>query len=112
MKVLLNKENVVFDFGEDIIFAKGGAEDGGLQPCGQAEATHIWNREKNTAVMNNDEFVLVEVDEIPEGVKEYEYKYIDGEFVINEDYKPYVSPEEMLSENTEVLDILLTGEEG
>ena len=53
MKVLVNKENVVFDFGEDIIFAKGGAPDGGLQECAKEEATHIWNRTANMAVMND-----------------------------------------------------------
>ena len=87
MKVLLNEKNVVFDFGEDIVFAKGGAADGGLQECPEAEATHIWNREKNMACMNNGEIVMVEVEEIPEEVKEYEYKYVDGEFVINVEYR-------------------------
>lgn len=90
MKVLLNEKKVVFDFGEDIVFAKGGAPDGGLQECPESEATHIWNREKNMAVMANVELsgiTMIEVEEIPEEVKEYEYKYVDGEFVINVEYR-------------------------
>ena len=90
MKVLLNEKKVVFDFGKDIVYAKPGAEDGGLMPCTKEEATHIWNREKNTAVMANVELsgiTMIEVEEIPEEVKEYEYKYVDGEFVINVEYR-------------------------
>lgn len=83
MKILLNKDNALFDFGNDIVFAKGGAPDGGLQECSEAEATHIWNREKNTACMNNGEFTMAEVAEIPAEVKIEEYKYVDGAFVIN-----------------------------
>ncbi len=109
MKVLLNNENVVFDFGEDIVFAKGGAEDGGLQPCEQAEATHIWNREQNTAVMNDGEIVLVEVKEISEEIKAHEYKYINGEFVINEDFVPYKSPEERIAMLEDVINEMLLG---
>lgn len=109
MKVLLNKENVIFDFGEDIVFAKGGAEDGGLQPCEQSEATHIWNREQNTAVMNDGEIALVEVDEIPEGVKAHEYKYINGEFVENEEYVPYVPMEERIAMLEDALNEILLG---
>lgn len=107
MKVLLNKENVVFDLGEDIVFAKGGTADGGLQECSQEEATHIWNREKNMACMNDGEITLVEVAEIPEEVKEQEYKYVDGAFVINEDYVPYVSPEERIAMLEDVINEML-----
>ena len=110
MKVLLNKENVVFDLGEDIIFAKGGAEDGGLQECPQEEATHIWNREKNMACMNDGEITLVEVAEVPEEVKENEYKYVGGAFVANEDYVPYISPEERIAMLEDVINEMLLGE--
>lgn len=109
MKVLLNENNVVFDFGEDIVFAKGGAADGGLQECVQAEATHIWNREKNMACMNNGEITMVEVKEIPAEVKEQEYKYVDGEFVINEEYVPYVSPEDRVAALEDMVNMLLMG---
>ena len=109
MKVLLNENNVVFDFGEDIVFAKGGAPDGGLQECAEAEATHIWNREKNMACMNNGEITMVEVAEIPEEVKEQEYKYVDGAFVINEEYVPYVSPEDRIAMLEDVMNEILLG---
>ena len=109
MKVLLNEKNVVFDFGEDIVFAKGGAADGGLQECAEAEATHIWNREKNMACMNNGEITMVEVAEVPAEVKVEEYKYVDGAFVINEEFVPYVSPEERIAMLEDVINEMLLG---
>lgn len=109
MKVLLNKENVVFDFGEDIVFAKGGAADGGLQECAETEATHIWNREKNMACMNNGEITMVEVAEIPAEVKTEEYKYVDGAFVVNENYMPYVAPEDRIAALEDMVNMLLMG---
>lgn len=109
MKVLLNEKNVVFDFGKDIVFAKGGAPDGGLQECKETEATHIWNREKNMACMNNGEITMVEVAEIPEEVKVEEYKYVDGEFVINEEFVPYVSPEDRIAMLEDVINEILLG---
>lgn len=109
MKVLLNEEKVVFDFGEDIIFAKGGAADGGLQECVEAEATHIWNREKNMACMNNGEITMVEVAEVPEEVKAQEYKYVDGAFVVNEDYVPYISSEDRIAALEDMVNMLLLG---
>lgn len=109
MKVLLNKENVVFDLGEDIVFAKGGAADGGLQECSQEEATHIWNREKNMACMNDGEITMVEIAEVPEEVKEQEYKYVDGEFVVNEDYVPYISDADRIAALEDMVNMLLLG---
>jgi hypothetical protein len=107
--ILLNRENMVFDLGKDIVFAKGGAEDGGLQECPEAEATHIWNREKNVAYMNDGEIRLVEVSEVPEEVKELEYKYVDGEFIINKDYVPYVSDKERIEALEDMVNMLLLG---
>lgn len=109
MKVLLNENNVVFDFGEDIVFAKGGAPDGGLQECAEAEATHIWNREKNMACMAGMEIRMIEVAEVPAEVKEQEYKYVDGKFVINEDFVPYVSPEDRVAALEDMVNMLLMG---
>ena len=109
MKLLLNKENVVFDFDSNIVFAKGGAKDGGLQECAKAEATHIWNKTANTAVMNDGEVTMVEVKEIPEEVKAHEYKYVDGKFVVNEDYVPFVSTEERIAMLEDIMNELLLG---
>lgn len=112
-KILVRiEDNVLFDFGEDIVFAKGGAPDGGLQDCFESEATHIWNREQNTAYMADEELSglrLVEVDEIPEEVKPFEYKYVDGEFVENEDYVPYVSDEARIEALEDMVNMLLLG---
>ena len=109
MKVLLNENNVVFDFGKDIVFAKGGAPDGGLQECVEAEATHIWNREKNMACMAGREIRMIEVAETPAEIKEQEYKYVDGEFVVNEEYVPYVSPEDRITMLEDVMNEILLG---
>lgn len=109
MKLLVNQDNVVFDFGEDIVFAKGGAPDGGLQECAEAEATHIWNREKNMACMAHREITMIEVDEIPAEVKEQEYKYVDGAFVVNEEFVPYVSSEERIAMLEDMVNMLLLG---
>lgn len=109
MKAILNNKDVVFELAEDIVFAKPGAEDGGLQECVKEEATHIWNREKNTACMNNGEFILIDVEEVPEEVKEHEYKYVDGKFVVNEDYIPYVAPEERIEALEDMVNMLLLG---
>ena len=109
MKVLLNENNVVFDFGEDIVFAKGGAPDGGLQECAEAEATHIWNREKNMACMAHREITMVEVDSIPEEVEESKYKYVNGEFVVNEDFVEYHSDEERIAALEDMVNMLLMG---
>ena len=109
MKVLVNKENVVFDFGEDIIFAKGGAPDGGLQECAKEEATHIWNRTANMAVMNDGEITMLEVAEVPAEVKAHEYQFVDGAFVVNKDFVPYVSQEERVAMLEDMVNMLLLG---
>ena len=109
MKLLINEKNVIFDFGEDIIFAKPGAEDGGLMPCEEAEATHIWNREKNTACMAHREITMLEVTEIPEWVETDKYKYADGEFVNNEDYVEYHSDAERISALEDMMNLMLMG---
>ena len=112
MKLLIKNNNVVFDFGEDIIFAKPGAEDGGLMPCEETEATHIWNREKNMACMANKEIsgiTMIEVDSIPEEVEAEKYKYENGNFIINEDYVEYHSEEERIAALEDMVNMLLLG---
>lgn len=112
MKVLLKENGVIFDFGEDIVFAKPGAEDGGLMPCAEAEATHIWNKEKNTACMAKFEIsgiTMVEVEEIPEYVEAEKYKYVDGKFVENEDYVEWHSEQERITALEDMMNMLLMG---
>ena len=112
MKILIDEKNIIHDFGEDIILACGGAEDGGLMPCEESEATHIWNREKNVAYMADKELsgiTMIEVDEIPEEVKVEKYKYEDGEFVINEEYVEYHSDKERIAALEDMVNMLLLG---
>jgi hypothetical protein len=106
MILLLNKENVVIDFGEEIVFAKGSSY--GLQKCPKEEATHIWNIDGNVAYMNDGETMLVEVENIP-AIQTYEYKYVNGEFVINEDYTPYISDTERIAALEDIVNMLLLG---
>lgn len=110
--LILIKNNVVFDFGEDIIFAKPGAEDGGLIPCEESEATHIWNREKNTACMADKELSgieMIEVENIPEEVEVEKYKYENGNFIINENYVEYHSEQERIAALEDMVNMLLLG---
>lgn len=109
MKLLVNQDNVVFDFGEDIVFAKGGAPDGGLQECAEAEATHIWNREKNMACMAHREITMIDVENIPEEVEPNKYKYMNGEFVENENFVEYHSEQERISALEDMINMLLMG---
>lgn len=109
MKVLLTENNVVFDFGEDIIFAKPGAEDGGLMPCKESEATHIWNREEDIACMAHQEISMIEVASIPDYLEVQKYKYVNGEFVENEDFVEYHSDEERISALEDMVNMLLMG---
>lgn len=112
MKLLVKDNNVIFDFGEDIIFAKPGAEDGGLMPCEETEATHIWNREKNMACMANKEIsgiTMIEVDSIPKEVEAEKYKYENGNFIVNEDYVEYHSEEERIAALEDMVNMLLLG---
>ena len=106
MKLLINKDNVVVDFGEEIVFAKGNSY--GLTQCPQEEATHIWNIDKNVAYMNDGETIMLDIENIPP-IQPYEYKYINGMFVINEDYKPYISDEERISALEDMVNMLLLG---
>jgi hypothetical protein len=106
MKLLINKDNVVIDFDEEIVFAKGNSF--GLVPCEQEEATHIWNVGKNVAYMNDGETIMVDIENIPP-IQTYEYKYVNGEFVINEDYTPYVSDTERIAALEDMVNMLLLG---
>lgn len=46
--------------------------------------------------MVDDEFTLLEGIELPVNYEDGRYFYKDGEFVLNEDWKPYYSVEEQL----------------
>ena len=87
MKLVIDKNNVIADIGNDIIYARPGAEDGGLMQCTEDEATHIWNKEKNVAYMAHQDYEIVEVEIVPENVEPTLYKYVDGKFTINVEQK-------------------------
>lgn len=78
MKLILNDIGVIMEIGEQIVFAKHNPLTGGLGECDKEEATHIWNIETNIAYMVDT--TMVELEEVPEEVKRFEYKYIDGIF--------------------------------
>ena len=61
------------------------------------------------ACMNNGEITLVEVAEVPEEVKEFEYKYVDGGFIINEDYIPHIPDADRIAALEDMVNMLLLG---
>lgn len=87
MKLVIDKNNVIADIGNDIVYARPGAEDGGLMQCTEDGATHIWNKEKNVAYMAHQDYEIIEVETVPENVEPALYKYVDGEFTINVEQK-------------------------
>jgi hypothetical protein len=46
---------------------------------------------------------IYEVDNIPEYVVPNKYKYVDGEFIINENYKPYVDVETLVEQQSSTI---------
>ena len=57
----------------------------------------ILNKKEEEKDMNNTE------------VKEQEYKYVDGAFVVNEEFVPYVSSEERIAMLEDMVNMLLLG---
>jgi len=55
--------------------------------------------------MIDDGFTLVEDVTIPSDYVDGKYFYENGEFVLNEDWKPYVSPEERIAQLEEAVAI-------
>lgn len=82
MRIILNDEGVIFEAGNNIVFAKHNPLTGGLGVCTKEEATHLWNLDTNTAYMADTP--MLELNEVPEEVVPFEYKYIEGEFIKNE----------------------------
>lgn len=79
MKIVIGEENNIILAGENIVFAKGGAPDGGLQICEQSEATDIWDLDKNLACAINYE--IIELEEVPKDITYVKYKYTNNEFI-------------------------------
>lgn len=56
--------------------------------------------------MLDDGFTLVEDVELPKDYADGKYFFENGEFVLNKDWKPYVSPEERIAQLEEQLSIM------
>jgi hypothetical protein len=66
------------------------------------------NEEQGVICINGAHYGLVgqmvwELENIPEHIVPDKYKYVDGEFIINENYKPYVDVE-TLSNQIDILE--------
>lgn len=55
--------------------------------------------------MIDDGFTLIENVEIPSDYEDGKYFYENGEFVLNKEWKPYVSPEEKIAQLEEAVAI-------
>ena len=107
MKILTNHSNVIIDIAEKIVYAKTGAADGGYQICEEQDATHYWNLDKDVVYMKNMEIKLYDVDVVPPEVEPRTHKFVDNEFVINENYMPYIPDHERIAALEDMINILL-----
>ena len=107
MKILTNRNDIIVGMSENIVYAKPGASDGGYQVCEQLDATHYWDRDEDVVYMANFGIRMFEVETVPAGVSTRTHKYIDGEFVENEDYIPYIPDKERIEALEDMVNILL-----
>lgn len=86
---ILVKGNMIYAIAENITF---GIYD---EPF---EKWRIADEEDNTLYyMIDDDFTLIENVSIPSDYEDEKYFYENGEFILNEDWAPYVSPEERIT---------------
>jgi hypothetical protein len=93
MKLLI-KDNYIFAIAENISYGVYENE----------EKWRLADAEDNLMyfVLDHD-FVLVENVEVPDDYRDGKYFYENGKFVLNEEWKPYVSPEERIAQLEEQL---------
>lgn len=107
MKILTNHNNVIIAISDKIVYAKPGAPDGGYQVCEAYDATHYWNLAEDVVYMKDMDIQLHEVDVVPEDVEPRTHKFVDGEFIINEKYMPYIPDHERIEALEDMINILL-----
>ena len=66
------------------------------------------NEEQGVICINGVHYGLVdqmvwELENIPEHIVPDKYKYVDGEFIINENYKPYVDVETLVEQQNSTI---------
>lgn len=88
MKILLNGKQIVAE-AENISF---GIYDEPIEKWRIADA-----EDKVMYYILDNGFELVEDVTIPEDYESGKYFYENGEFILNEEWKPYVSPEDRIS---------------
>ncbi len=72
-----------------------------------AEVTANGNINVGTCIYAVPNITVLEVDTVPDNVKPQAYKYIDGEFVVNEDYREPFDLEATVRQQQEIIDQLL-----
>ena len=105
MKILV-KDNIIYAIAENISHGRYENE----------EKWRLADSEDNVLYyMIDSDFTLVDVAEIPSDYEDGKYFYENGGFVLNEDWSPYVSPEERIAilEETVALqdELLITSDE-
>lgn len=86
MKLLI-KDNIICAIAENISYGRYENED----------KWRLADSEDNLMYyMIDSDFTLVENVEVPSDYVDGKYFFENGEFVLNEDWKPYVSPEQRL----------------
>ena len=89
MKILV-KDNRIFEIAENITF---GVYDESYEKWRIADA-----EDNALYYVVDDGFSLVEDAEVPSDYVDGKYFFENGEFVLNEEWKPYVSPEERIAQ--------------
>jgi len=89
MKLLI-KENIIIAYAPKIEF---GVYD---EPFEKWRLTDEFD--KTMYYMIDNDFTLVEGVELPSDYEEGKYFFEDGQFVLNKDWKPYVSTEDRIAE--------------
>lgn len=86
---LLVKENRIYEIAPFIVF-------------GTFEGEQKWKLEDERGFVAyyviDDGYTLVENVEVPDDYEHGKYFYENGEFVLNEEWKPYVTPEERIAQ--------------
>ena len=91
---MLVKGNQIYEIAEKIMF---GTYDG-------EEKWRIADTEDNTQFyVIDDGFTLIENIEVPSDYVDGKYFFENGEFVLNAEWKPYVSPEERIAQLEETV---------
>ena len=105
MKLIIDSNYINIEIMEDAVYVK--YSEGNYIECNEDEATGIYSKIKNVIFLidiNNRLYIIDNVSNIPDDWVSNKYKYIDGEFVLNPDYKEPPLSQEELSERLQLIE--------